>query len=302
MADDEGEQGTLRIGALSRRVGVSPPVLRAWESRYGLLRPDRSEGGFRLYSSADESAVRAMKRHMARGLSTAQAAEAALAERDAEGPEQGAGTGADSSTGDALAEALLRFDEAEAQSILDRAFALQPLEEVLSGPVMDCLRRIGDGWQRGDVAVSQEHFASNVLRARLVALGRGWDAGTGRPVVLACAPGELHDIGLVCFGLALWRRGWRIVYLGQTTPVSDMREALDSVGAAALVVHVHSEELLERSEAELRDLAADAVLALSGGGAGPAAAARLGGELLEGDPVEAAIAADRRWQSLRGGR
>jgi methanogenic corrinoid protein MtbC1 len=135
-----------------------------------------------------------------------------------------------------------------------------------------------------------------------VALGRGWDAGTGRPVVLACAPGELHDIGLVCFGLALWRRGWRIVYLGQTTPVSDMREALSSVGAAALVVHVHSEELLGRSDAQLGELAEDVALALSGGGASPAAAARLGAELLEGDPVEAAIAADRRWQSLRASR
>ena len=80
MPDPDGERGSLRIGALSRRVGVSPPVLRAWESRYGLLEPDRSEGGFRLYSAADEQAVRAMKRHMARGLSTAQAAEAALAE------------------------------------------------------------------------------------------------------------------------------------------------------------------------------------------------------------------------------
>ena len=44
----------LRIGALSRRVGVSPELLRAWEQRYGLLQPLRSRGGFRLYSQADE--------------------------------------------------------------------------------------------------------------------------------------------------------------------------------------------------------------------------------------------------------
>jgi DNA-binding transcriptional MerR regulator len=48
------EQGFLRIGELSRRVGVSPELLRAWERRYGLLRPTRSRGGFRLYSTADE--------------------------------------------------------------------------------------------------------------------------------------------------------------------------------------------------------------------------------------------------------
>ena len=51
------ELGYLRIGELSRRVGVSPELLRAWETRYGLLRPSRSQGGFRLYSDEDEARV-----------------------------------------------------------------------------------------------------------------------------------------------------------------------------------------------------------------------------------------------------
>src|SRR5206468_4525504 len=58
----------LRIGELSRRLGVSDHVLRAWESRYGLLQPVRSAGGFRLYSEADESRVRRMQAHLAHGL------------------------------------------------------------------------------------------------------------------------------------------------------------------------------------------------------------------------------------------
>ena len=297
MPDPDGDRGSLRIGALSRRVGVSPPVLRAWESRYGLLQPDRSEGGFRLYSPADEEAVRAMKRHMARGLSTAQAAEAALAERSG-----GRATGemeqvSAAATGD-LTEALLRYDEATAQAILDRAFGHQPLEGVITGLVSETLRGIGDGWERGEVTVAQEHFASNIIRARLVALTRGWDVGAGKPVVLSCVPGELHDIGLVCFGLALWRRGWRIVYLGQSTPVADMREAVGGVGAATLVAYAHTEELMAGSGEDLHDLAGDVRIALSGAGATAPAAERIGAEVLAGGPVEAAAAADRSWQAL----
>src|ERR1700722_10286071 len=78
--DTPGGAPVLRIGELSRRLGVSDHVLRAWESRYGLLQPVRSAGGFRLYSEADESRVRRMQAHLARGLSAAEAARAVLGE------------------------------------------------------------------------------------------------------------------------------------------------------------------------------------------------------------------------------
>ena len=64
-------EGYLRIGELSRRTGVAPELLRAWERRYGLLRPARSEGGFRLYSEADEHRVERMRQHLREGLATA---------------------------------------------------------------------------------------------------------------------------------------------------------------------------------------------------------------------------------------
>src|SRR5690349_18749854 len=74
MTDD----GALRIGELSKRTGVSPELLRAWERRYGLLRPTRSSGGLRLYDSADVGRVRLMQQHLAEGLAAAEAAAAAV--------------------------------------------------------------------------------------------------------------------------------------------------------------------------------------------------------------------------------
>src|SRR6185437_16970767 len=76
----------LRIGALSRRVGVSPELLRAWEQRYGLLQPSRSAGGFRLYSDHDERRVRRTKELITRGWSAAEAAREALAFEDPPAP------------------------------------------------------------------------------------------------------------------------------------------------------------------------------------------------------------------------
>ena len=86
--DQETSSAVLRIGELARRVGVSDHVLRAWERRYGLLRPVRSPGGYRLYSDADERRIRRMQAHLAAGLSAAEAARAALSEELA-GPQQG---------------------------------------------------------------------------------------------------------------------------------------------------------------------------------------------------------------------
>jgi len=72
------DQARVRIGELSNRVGESPSLLRAWERRYGLLRPQRSAGGFRLYGADDERRVRAMQELLATGVSARQAAEAVL--------------------------------------------------------------------------------------------------------------------------------------------------------------------------------------------------------------------------------
>ena len=78
--EPDDQPGVVRIGELSRRVGVSDHVLRAWETRYGLLTPERSPGGFRLYSDSDEHRVRRMQFHLAHGLSAAEAARTAIAE------------------------------------------------------------------------------------------------------------------------------------------------------------------------------------------------------------------------------
>jgi DNA-binding transcriptional MerR regulator len=280
--------GHLRIGELSRRSGVSPELLRAWERRYGLLRPTRSEGRFRLYSEQDERRVAAMRANLARGLSAAEAARLALAEPPSEvvAPDGGAPAMARGATD--LRDALDALDETAGHAALDRMLADLSVPAVLDGVVLPYLHELGDRWERGEVSVGQEHFASNLLRGRLLGLARGWDGGVGPRALLACPPGELHDLALIAFGLALRARGWRITYVGADTPLSTMGEMAGALRPDAVVLAATTAERFTADQAGLRSLAAMAPLWLAGPGATAPVAEAAGARLLDDQPVEAA--------------
>jgi MerR family transcriptional regulator, light-induced transcriptional regulator len=258
------ETSRLRIGELSRRSGVSPELLRAWERRYGLLDPVRSPGGLRLYSLGDLERVRVMQQNLAAGLAAAEAASAAV--RAAE--DDPSVTARTPSVAIAeLAAALEGFDEPRAQMILDRVLAETTLDAFLSEIVMPYLRGLGDRWEAGDVSVVQEHFASSVLRGRLLGLARGWGRGIGPRALLACAPGEQHDLGLIAFGLALRTHGWRIEYLGADTPLETIGDVADALQVELVVVSAVAPQRIEGLGAELRQISRGRRLAVGGAGA-----------------------------------
>jgi DNA-binding transcriptional MerR regulator len=280
----ETSSGYLRIGELSRRSGVSAEVLRAWERRYGLFQPTRSDGGFRLYSPDDEQRLRAMLAHLGQGLSAAEAARLTL-----EGvvDEDTAETLLESGARD-LRAALDGFDEAGAHAAFDRLLAAFAFETVLGEVVLPYLHELGERWAANEVSVAQEHFASQLLRGRLLGLARGWDRGGGRRAVLACAPGEQHDLALIAFGLALRGRGWRIVYLGQDTPLDTLEDAVGRLNPDAVVVALTTRERLTRRASELRRLSERTFVWLAGAGASDKLARDIGGRHLGEDPVAAA--------------
>jgi DNA-binding transcriptional MerR regulator len=281
----------LRIGELSRRLGVSDHVLRAWESRYGLLQPVRSPGGFRLYSEADALRIRRMQAHLAHGLSAAEAAQAVLEEDSGARADPGRAAGphrappATSELSGALQRALDAFDEPAAQAVLDRLMSDLSLATVLRDVVMPYLTELGERWQRGTASVAQEHFASNVIRGRLAGLARGWGNGHGPRAVLACPPGELHDLALMIFGIILNGNGWRIDYLGMITPVDELTRTVAMRRPDLVVLAATLPENLEPLAPQLTTLAQHAPLALAGAGTTPELADAVGARLLTGDPV-----------------
>ena len=282
--------GGLRIGALSKRAGVSEHVLRAWETRYGLLSPTRSSGGFRLYSEADVRRVQRMRAFLADGLSAAEAARAVLAEPDglqsaadplvvrlaeAGGPTQ-------------LRTALDALDERAAHAVLDQLFGALTVEAVIRDVLMPYLHELGDRWESGEVTVGQEHFASNLIRSRLAALSTGWGAGHGPLAVLACPSGELHDIALLSFGLVLRRSGWRVVFLGADSPIADVERTADALGPDLVMLSASDRARFDAIRPDLVRLASGRSVALAGVGAATELAAAVGAQYVELDPVSAA--------------
>lgn len=284
------ENGPLvRIGELSRRTGVRVDTLRAWERRYDLLQPERSPGGFRLYGREDLERVRAMKALIDSGVSAAEAARLA-----ASGAASAARARPSQSSGDAVTDhaqrlraAVERFDETEANAILDDALARFTVDAVVGRVLLPLMREIGERWERGEISVAQEHFATGILRGRMLALGRNWGGGSGPLALLACPPDERHDLGLIAFGLVLRERGWRITFLGGDTPIETVAGAAADLNPAAVVLAAVTPQPFEAASEEIAELARTARVLIGGDGAGAALAERLRAQALDPDPVRA---------------
>jgi MerR family transcriptional regulator, light-induced transcriptional regulator len=283
--------GYLRIGELAKRTGLSPDVLRAWERRYGVLRPERTPGGFRLYTGADEARVRRMKALIDEGLSTSEAAGLAEGEEVAAAAGEWAGPGLLHDLGARLEVALDAYEEAEAHDAFDALLAAFATETVLREVVVPYLHRVGERWEGGELTVAQEHFASGFVRGRLLGLARGWGRGRGPRALLACPPGELHDLGLLVFGIALADRGWRISYLGPDTPVDTLSEAVRTLHPELVVLAAADPHRFLDVAGPIAEVADLAPVVIGGAGADREVADRLGVRWLEGDPVSAASAA-----------
>jgi MerR family transcriptional regulator, light-induced transcriptional regulator len=286
------EPGYLRIGELAKRTGVSPELLRAWEQRYGLLQPTRTAGGFRLYSAADEARVQRMQRLVSGGLAAAQAARLILSGGEpAPRTVSASATILDDEAGE-LAASLDRLDEQAANTALDGLFSAYTVETVLKDVVLPYLHRLGEQWEAGEVSVAHEHFASNLIRGRLLGLARGWGQGRGPSAVLACAPGEQHELGLLAFGVALRRRGWRITYLGTDSPIGAVADIARSVQPAVVVLlSMNPDNLLDHAP-EIEHLANQVPVMIAGTGATPEAAQHTQTQILDQDPVSAAETID----------
>lgn len=220
--------------------GIAPATLRAWERRYGVLSPGRSDGGYRLYSERDIATLRWLKNQVDAGVSISRAVALLTIRRQAgETPEleveRMAGPAAPAETVrcpnaiiDELVAALSSFQEVRAEAILSEAFALHPVDVVVEEIITPTLTEIGEGWHRGEVSIVQEHFATAFLRRRLTSLFDAYpQPASGLLAITGSAPSEWHDIGALMVSLALRRHGWRVIYLGQNVPAEHLlREVL----------------------------------------------------------------------------
>lgn len=240
----------FNLKAVLQETSIAADTLRAWERRYGLPLPQRTAGGHRLYSQYDIETIKWLMARQAEGLSISRAVDL-WNERVASGSDPLAGAtqgtftppapGASDSNLDALRaqwlEACLDFNEAQAEQVLNQAFAIHPLETVCVQLLQRGLSEMGTQWYLSQASVQQEHFTSALAMRRLDALLSASPAPTRKQTVLVgCPPEELHAFTPLLISLLLRRRGLNVIYLGANVPIQHFVDTVKSVQAAMVVL------------------------------------------------------------------
>lgn len=235
----------MGIGALSKATGVPVNTLRTWERRYGVPTPARTEGGQRIYDTAEVHRLRMVARALEKGHRPGQIMKASVAELQAligevmgmpppamqEGPYMTDTT--------PMMEAVQKLDGDMLEAALSTELARLGMVSFLEDRAAPFLGAIGCAWQEGKILPYQEHFATEHLRDFLAGQWRRMsDLSRGPTAVCAALPGERHHLGLHLVASVLAAQDWRIVYLGGDTPVSDVEACIRQVGAKALMVSV----------------------------------------------------------------
>jgi methanogenic corrinoid protein MtbC1 len=216
----------LNISALTQRTGVPSDTIRKWEQRYGVLHPRRSPGGQRRYSELDVERIEWLKARIRDGYRIGEAAAllgdgASVAHTPAE-------------LRDAIVAAAQAGDVVELGRVVDQTLALSSLDQAFHGVLEPALVEVGERWAGGEVSVAHEHLASATVRTALQTLLSDPRPDVRGTAVLACAPGEQHEIGLLMLAVLLRSDGWQVAYLGANTPLADAIALADSLDARVL--------------------------------------------------------------------
>lgn len=243
------------IGVVSRRTGLKPDLIRAWERRYSAVEPERSPTRRRLYSDLDVERLLLLKEATREGRSIGQVASqsnqelealiaedrAALARRTAprdqrEAPSPAAfarpseGDEDEAQTVATLLEgclaAIRRLDGTELELQLDRAsleLSRVALVERLIAPLM---QRIGALWQDGTLRPIHEHLASAVIRTFVGGLREAFPTSSSAPRAVFTTPsGHLHEMGALLAATTAASEGWNVTYLGPSLPAEEIAAA-----------------------------------------------------------------------------
>ncbi len=232
------------IGVVARMTDIAENTLRIWERRYGFPTPDRTEGGHRLYSAREVARIQWVKQRLDEGMQIRNAIQA-LSQHEETGLSVNASlesqavarsSVSSATTRKQLLEALIALDKHQADLILGDALAIHSLEQLLLTIIAPTFTAIGQAWQTDRISIATEHFATNYLRHKLLTwMQMAPPEYPVQPVVLACAPGELHEGGLLMLGLLLQRLRWPVVYLGQSIDLPDLIVLVEQIKPSMIV-------------------------------------------------------------------
>lgn len=219
--------------------GVAPATLRAWERRYGVGRPTRTESGYRLYDEGALGAIRSMQMLLDAGWAPRQAAAEVLRlAAQADGSiVTTAGATVRSSGHEGFLAAASAMDDAAMRRVLDDGFASGSFEQAFDQWMAPALRALGEAWVAGRFDIAAEHFASAAVMRRLSAAYEAAVPPQGAArVLVGLVPGAFHEVGALAFATAAKRAGIAAVYVGANLPEAAWLQAIEQEPVAGIAL------------------------------------------------------------------
>ena len=225
----------IPIRLLSEITGVAATTLRAWERRYHLLAPQRTSKGHRLYGDKDVQRVKAVVELLQEGLSISQAVERLnSAQHDKSQIKQGNPWPVFQRR---MLQAIEHFDENRLEACYSEVLSLYPFGLVTRSLIQPILSLLGERWQQRPCGIAEEHFFTAYLRNKLGAqLQREVQRKHGNLLLVACLPGESHELGLLLFAIEALSHGYRMIYLGANTPLPELPQVAEKAGAKGILL------------------------------------------------------------------
>lgn len=256
--------GLYPIRTVASMTGVNPVTLRAWERRYGLITPQRTPTGHRLYSASEIERVHRVLALLREGIPVSQVGP--LLDRRSENDEETTsapqtvserGSGPiDQAWRDSLQSACARFDGKALQGLMADALSQMDFMALLERVLLPTYLHMAAQQTSGELAAAR--FLAEHLRVRLGERLNFINPEQGEPLLLAGCPGHRDAVSLLRFGLHAAQRGWQVVYLGADTPLRYCRAALETSGARALVLFAQQAPPAAVQGTELPQLIKDA--------------------------------------------
>ena len=291
------------IAAVSRMTGLSAHVIRAWEKRYGAVKPVRTEGNHRLYTDEDVDRLLLLREAVKTGRNIGRIAKLQNDElRELIGGAsraQGIRYEPPSTSENNLIisenyvreclESVNLLDSKRLAETLYRSSVTLGHISVVEKVVIPLMGKIGDFWSEGSLRILHEHMASAVVRTFLGDILRSLDHGKNSPRGIATTlAGERHELGALTAAVAAALEGWHIQYLGSNLPWEEIAQAaeLSRAHVVLLSIILVSDEIMAISEIEkLRSFLPEHVVIFLGGRLSPSlrpALERPGIEWLDG--------------------
>ena len=265
----------LTIGAVSQATGIPVNTLRTWERRYNFPPSDRSPGRQRLYSPEIIFHLRLINKALDKGLRPRQIM--GLSHEELSSILGETTTQEDLNDNKEIAEWLEAAQNLDGLA-LDKGFksALSHLglQNFIIDRVCPFLELIGRSWSEGSIEIFQEHFASQRINDFLTSCWRSLsDTAQGKTVVCAALPGEHHYLGLQMAAAIMALNGFKIIFIGPHTPLTDIQACAWQSQAYAILLSCSittSNKDLHPMLVELRRLLPPSTKMLIGGSGSPA--------------------------------